>query len=99
MRHTFLACLGLVLVLATASTAGAPPRCGPRDAVVQRLADRYGEAPQSVGLAANNQIIEVFASDGGTWSVLLTRADGTTCLMASGTNFETLMRLPPGRPA
>lgn len=66
---------------------------------MQRLADRYGESPQSVGLAANNQIIEVFASDDGTWSVLLTRADGVTCLMASGTHFETLMRLPPGRPA
>ncbi|SIS83621.1 hypothetical protein SAMN05421759_104177 [Roseivivax lentus] len=87
-------------MLGLPTQAEARKACAPRDVIIEKLAKRYGEAPQSVGLAANNQVIEVFASDeNGTWTVLMTRADGISCLLASGTDFETLMVVPPGRPA
>lgn len=73
--------------------------CGKRDFVVERLADRYGESRQAIGLGANNQVVEVFASlETGTWTITVTSPAGTTCLVASGQSFETLSEaaLMPG---
>jgi len=65
--------------------------CGLRDAIVDRLYDRFGETRQSVGLGANNAMVEIFASDStGTWTITVTTPGGPTCLVASGQSFETL---------
>jgi len=65
--------------------------CGERNFVLERLADRYGESRQSIGLGADNQVVEVFASlETGTWTITVTSPAGTTCLVASGQSFETL---------
>jgi hypothetical protein len=75
--------------------------CGQRDFVLERLADRYGESRQSIGLGADNQVVEVFASlETGTWTITVTSPAGTTCLVASGQSFETLSEaaaLPNGQ--
>ena len=70
--------------------------CAPRDVVVDRLADGYGENRQSMGLGANNQVVEVFASDEtGTWTITVTMPNGLTCLVASGQAFEELVEALP----
>ena len=44
-----------------------------------------------IGLGANNQVVEVFASlETGTWTITVTLPDGTTCLVASGQAYESL---------
>lgn len=76
--------------------------CAPRDQVVERLAAKYGEVRQSMGLGSNNAVMEVFASsDSGTWTITVTMTNGITCLVASGQAFEELAEvLPPkGDPA
>lgn len=71
--------------------AEARPACGERDSVVDRLADKFGETRQSIGLGANNAVVEVFASqDTGTWTITVTMPSGVTCLLASGQAFETM---------
>ena len=73
------------------------PNCAPRDVVVARLAERYGETRQSIGLGANNAVIEVFAApDTGTWTITMTTPGGTTCLVASGQAYEALADALPG---
>ncbi|MEM6637147.1 MAG: hypothetical protein AAF667_14795 [Pseudomonadota bacterium] len=65
--------------------------CGPRDTVVERLTNGYGETRQSIGIGANNSVIEVFASaETGTWTITVTMPTGQTCLVASGEAFELL---------
>ncbi|WP_298837661.1 hypothetical protein [uncultured Roseobacter sp.] len=72
--------------------------CGPREAVVDRLADGYGETRQSMGLGANNAVVEVFASDEtGTWTITVTTPNGLTCLVASGQSFEALAEALPAK--
>lgn len=86
------------LYLAIATDAAAQNRnCGPRAAVIDRLAQGYGETRQSMGLGANNAVIEVFASDEtGSWSITVTQPNGVTCLVASGQGFEEMVEaLPP----
>jgi hypothetical protein len=70
--------------------------CAPRDIVVTRLAEGYGETRQSIGLGANNAVVEVFASqDSGSWTITVTMANGMTCLVASGQAYEALAEALP----
>ncbi|MDQ2094704.1 hypothetical protein NOI20_11335 [Rhodobacteraceae bacterium 10Alg 79] len=88
-----------VLLLGAAHPGEAEDRaCAPRAQVVTRLAQQFGETRQSIGLGANNAVVEVFASpESGTWTITVTLANGTTCLVASGQAYETLAEaLPPG---
>lgn len=79
------------LILTGPALAQGAANCAPRDTVVTRLAERYGESRQSVGLAANNQVVEVFAApDTGTWTITVTLPGGLTCLVASGQAFEAM---------
>lgn len=89
--------LGLLALAAQQATAQNARNCGPRDAVVERLASGYGETRHSMGLGANNAVVEVFASqDTGTWTITVTMPSGITCLVASGQSFESLAEaLPP----
>ncbi|WP_432450595.1 hypothetical protein [Aliiroseovarius marinus] len=83
--------IGAILLSATQLHAQSANRCGQRDAVVERLAETYGETRQSIGLASNSQVIEVFASsDTGTWTITMTTPQGLTCLVAAGRGFERL---------
>jgi len=70
--------------------------CAPRDTVVEKLAEGYGETRQSMGLGANNSVVEVFASDEtGTWTITVTTPNGVTCLVASGQSYEPLAEALP----
>ncbi|NOD65753.1 hypothetical protein [Ruegeria sp. HKCCD6109] len=71
--------------------------CGPRIAVIDRLADGYGETRQSIGLGANNAVMELYASlETGTWTITVTTPNDLTCLVASGQSFEALAESPAG---
>ncbi len=97
MRRT--AALGAVALLALGQASMAQgSNCAPRERVVQRLADSYGETRQAIGLGANNAVIEVFASDEtGTWTITVTMASGMTCLVASGQAYERLAEALPAK--
>ena len=92
--------LGAVALCLTAVDVNAQTarNCGPREAVVDRLADGYGETRQSMGLGANNSVIEVSASaETGTWTITMTSPNGMTCLVASGQAFEELAEVLPSK--
>jgi hypothetical protein len=83
--------LGLAGVILAAQIARAEPQCGPRDAVLRLLTDRYGETRRSIGLGGDATVMELHANtETGTWTITLTTTDGVTCLVAAGKGFETL---------
>lgn len=70
--------------------------CAPREAVMDRLAEGYGETRQSIGLGSNNAMVEVYASaETGSWTITVTAPGGLTCLVASGQSFETVAEVQP----
>lgn len=90
--------LGFAGVVLATQIARADPQCGPRDAVLRTLADRYGETPCSLGVAGPTHVLGVFASDEtGTSTITLTLPDGVTCMVASGQGFQTLNEALPAR--
>ncbi len=84
---------GFAIAVAAAGMAAAPAHaqtsCAPRDTVLDRLQSSFGEALAAGGLQSQSQVLEVWASqDTGTWTVLMTNANGLTCVVASGTNWH-----------
>ena len=82
----------LMAALVALSAGAAPAQgmlCGLRADIVAELESRFGETRRSYGFSRSQGVFEVFASDSGSWTILLTRPSGTSCLMASGEAFET----------
>jgi len=82
---------GLALMLASfaAPVLAQGTACAPRDVVVKRLAEAYGETRKSMGLGAQGAVVEVFASEtSGSWTITVTGTNGVTCLIAAGQAFE-----------
>lgn len=90
------AALAILGTAAAADVSVEQKACAERSRVITRLADRYGETLQSLGLNQSSGVVEIYASDStGTWTILLTRPDGVTCLLASGQSWEK-QSIPPG---
>jgi hypothetical protein len=88
---TAVLCLGGLVLAAAPAQSQSSGNCAMREHVIARLASAYGETRQSIGLNANNQVVEVFASsETGTWTITVTTPNGLTCLVASGQAFETI---------
>lgn len=86
--------IGLAATTPPAEAQAAREFCASHDEVVQRLHDRFGETLRSAGLHRDDRLVEVYASeDTGTWTILVTRPDGVSCLLASGELWE-----PDARP-
>lgn len=76
--------------------------CAERDSVVQKLESGYGEAFAGGGLQNSSRVFEVWMSEEkGTWTILMTRSDGMSCVMATGTNWRDgapIAKTPAGIP-
>ena len=62
--------------------------CANRAEMVKVLSSRYREEPRAIGLANQSAVIEVFTSKAGTWTILLTKPDGASCIVGAGDNWE-----------
>ncbi|MEM6636822.1 MAG: hypothetical protein AAF667_13145 [Pseudomonadota bacterium] len=85
----------------TAAAASAQSYCAERSEVTKRLTAKWGEAFTGGGLQNQASVYEIWTNDSkGTWTILRTSSDGTSCVMASGTNWrdglpsEKLMGIP-----
>ncbi len=79
----------IALALLAPSALYAQNNCAARDRVVQSLETSYGEVFAGGGMQNAQRIFEVwFSEEKGTWTILMTRADGKSCIMASGTNWR-----------
>ena len=87
---TLLAAFLTTPALAPAQRSTGPP-CGPRKHVVEFLDTRFGERLIARGLAESGQIVEIYASSKGTWTIIATAPSGVSCLIAGGEAWETLL--------
>ena len=73
----------LLIALTAASSNAFASVCQERDAISDKLAVDHGERPSAEGLASNGELIEVFASPDGTWTMVLTAPNGVSCVVAA----------------
>jgi hypothetical protein len=88
LKSALFAISALVALTSTASaqqsTPVAGPMCGERGALVGLLRSQYGEEQEDVSLQNDQALVELFASEKGTWSILLSSPNGTSCVVAAG---------------
>ena len=78
----------------TTARAEAPDRaqqCDKRARVIGHLAQKYKEAPVAIGVTSTGGMVEVLTTgDGGTWTIILSNPNGTSCLVAAGEGWRAL---------
>ena len=81
--------LALFVMTPAATTAqGFQQSCGNRASIIERLELKWGESFAGGGLHNASSVFEIWmSSEKGTWTILKTHANGTACVMASGTNW------------
>lgn len=90
-KRLFALSFGFAAVLWLIQPAHAEGTCGPRDTVLGGLTARFGETRQAAGLAGPQRLMELYAAPAtGTWTVIVTTADGLTCIIAAGDGFDGL---------
>ena len=76
--------------------AAAQTVCGERSEIVEKLKKGYAESPISIGLASNGSIIEIFASEQGTFSIVISQPGGNSCMVAAGENWQSAPKTVKG---
>ncbi|MEH6360234.1 MAG: hypothetical protein V7761_05820 [Amylibacter sp.] len=82
----FLMTISVLLGIATASLpAQAQTVCNTRAKLVTQLTETYGEVSNGVGVQNASQLIELWSSKkSGSWTIIASRADGISCVLATG---------------
>ena len=80
-------------VLAAAAMLWAVPAeaqsaCGVRAKFIETLAKNYQESPSAFGIAGQRNLVELFVSKAGTWTMLVTQPSGMSCIVAAGQSWE-----------
>ena len=83
-----------------ANPANAQRNCAERAGIVARLAgDKYNETQIGIGMHAQaGAVVELWMSEDGGWSILLSLPDGQTCMMAAGKGWQALSISGEGEP-
>jgi hypothetical protein len=67
----------------------APTACGPHPDVIKALGDRFHETQAATALTSAGTLLEVLtANDGSTWTIIVSRPDGLSCVVAAGQNWQ-----------
>ena len=80
--------LSMCVAATTDSFAESPPTCGTHKQITSTLESLYREKPMHRGLTPKGTMIEVFSSDNGTFTVVMTLPTGRSCLVSAGTHWQ-----------
>lgn len=69
----------------------AQSNCAPRASIIEKLSSNYAEALTGGGIQNANTVLEVWTSNKtGSFTVLVTHANGLSCIVASGQNWSSV---------
>ena len=86
-----LAIVGLVAIGATVAPETAEAaQCGPRDKVIAHITGKVKADRKALALAGKTNMIELFVAKSGTWVMTVTKPNKATCVLASGSSWESI---------
>ncbi len=77
-------------LICVATLAHAQSVCHQRAKFVTELGRKFLEAPIAYGLTSSGQIVEILSSGTGSWTMIITSTDGTSCALAAGESWAKL---------
>lgn len=63
--------------------------------MIRRLTVDFAAQKVSTGLRGPEAIVEVWAAEGGDWTLVQTYADGTSCILAMGEHWQDMRLVEP----
>ena len=96
MASAILASAIVSLDLGPAQAQG--PICGSRQALLDRLADRYEEAPSHLGVTQRGGLVEILTSPTGSWTIIVTAPGGPTCMVSAGEGWREIKQVEQDPP-
>jgi hypothetical protein len=58
--------------------------CGIREQIIKEITATFREKRTAVALMRTGDVLEVFVSPAGTWTILLSKRSGVACVVAAG---------------
>ncbi|WP_170400048.1 hypothetical protein [Ruegeria arenilitoris] len=89
-------CLALALA-AQAKSLIAEVICEPTDWMHEKLERQFGSERVATGLRGPEQLREVWTSKSGDWTMVVTLAIGTSCIVVMGQDWYTQAKIDPAR--
>jgi hypothetical protein len=97
VKQVKIAAAVLAGVGVSASPAGAQPvLCGKHSAFVEALKTKFNESRQAIAISGTDSVFELYLSEAGTWTMLVTSPNGLTCIMAAGHSWDGKTTLAAG---
>lgn len=101
MLEKIVAGLVVLFLLMVACSGAAYPQsatqCAPYANLQSHLAEKYGEAMVWQGSQSPETVVQVWSNAATeTWTIVVYKADGMGCMVASGTGLETFAPPPAG---
>ncbi len=81
------------LLLFASPAAAVELKCYERASFIASLADNYGEVQMVRAMEDRGEMVEVYVSASGTWTLVVVKPDLVTCIAGSGTKW---MMIAPG---
>ncbi|WP_337660477.1 hypothetical protein [Anderseniella sp. Alg231-50] len=99
LRNTALAAIAATTLLSATSfmsedADARTARCGSHKDVVAFLGNKYKETRIGMGLINAGQMMELYMSEEGSWTMLITRPDGVSCFGPVGKNWMHIKAKP-----
>ena len=88
--------LTFATLFSTTAPVKAQAKCGDRNSIVNILGERYAEKPVATGMTMGGGVIEVFAANDGSWTMIVTMPTGHACFRAAGEGWESFQELAQG---
>lgn len=61
--------------------------CAPTHQMTHRLTRQFGESRRATGLRGPEELVEIWADEGGDWTMVITYASGRSCIVAMGEHW------------
>lgn len=88
MRVFLVIALACLAGGAFASSPIAEVICEPTEKMTQKLSRQFGEQLHSWGTRGPEQVMQVWTDKRGDWTMVVSYATGTSCIVAMGENWE-----------
>lgn len=85
MREHLL--MTVAFVFLAAEGRADPLECAARHEMVAMLAETFSEVAVSRGIEARGGLLEMFASEAGTWTLIVTTPQLVSCPVAAGVDY------------
>ena len=68
--------------------------CAQRVDIVAFLGNHLSEKLSAVGKLDQSTIVEIYAAEGGNWTLLMSDVSGRSCIILTGDSWESIPVLP-----